>query len=352
MSAARGNHAPIDPGAMRRVLVVKPDHVGDLMLAIPALARLRARFPGARIDVLGRPDVHAFTVAHGLADRVLPFDSPWLDRVAPRVEDWPRIASLVAALRQERYDLAVNLRHDFRDLLLTALCGAAYRLSYDHRGLARWVTHSPGPPDPDGHETERWTRLLEFAGIPEADDFRPRIGQADREAAARVLAPLAAGRPRVAVHVRSRRAAKNWPAASWVSLLRAITGDLNASVVLVGSADDREAHAALLAEHVVDAAGAFELATLPALLAECRALVGVDSGPAHLAARIGLPTVVIFSGVDLAARWRPAGERVEVLENAVPCAPCRLRECDVPGHPCMAGIGADAVARALGEALR
>jgi ADP-heptose:LPS heptosyltransferase len=342
---------PFDPAAVRRVLVVKPDHLGDMVLAVPALDRLRRLVPGARIDVLGRPEIHAFTVAHGLADRVLPLDAPWLDRMVPRAREWPGLIALVMRLRRERYDLAVNLRHDVRDIALTALVRARWSASYDHRGAARRITHCPGAPDPLGHESTRWNGLLDAIGAPPGGGFRPRITEAARDAARRVAASLPPDRPRVALHVASRRASKNWPVASWRELVAEITGPLGAAAVLVGGPGDRAIHADLTGEFVADAAGAIALADLPALFAECRAFVGADSGPAHLAALVGLPTVVLFSGTELAVRWAPLGERVTVLERDVPCRPCRRRECDVPGHPCLTAIRAGDVAAAVRGAI-
>ena len=342
----------IDPARVASILVVKPDHVGDLMLAVPALQRLRRFFPKARIDVLGRPEVHEFSIVHGLVDRVIPFRSPWLDRVLPGPRDWLPLALRLRALRRERYDLAVNFRTDFRDLLLVSMSRAKWRVSYDHRGLGPLLTHRLPPPDEDVHENVRWTGLLSAAGILAPDEpFRPRSVERLEGTLCRVLAPLSGSKRMIAAHLFSRRDAKNWPQERFVELLRWLVEEEEATVLLVGGQGDRDRHARVLrrvdSSRLVDCAGEMELAGLPALLRRCDAFIGVDSGPAHVAALVGTPSVVLFSGTNLVSRWRPPGDQVTILDREVPCRPCHLRRCDREDHACMTGIGVKDVVRTL-----
>ena len=89
---------------------------------------------------------------------------------------------------------------------------------------------------------------------------------------------------------------------------------------------------------VVDWTGRLSLAQLAALLQQANVFVGADSGPAHLAAAVSAPVVALFSGTNLAEQWRPWGEHVSVVRQAVACGPCHRSMCPLADHPCMQGL--------------
>jgi ADP-heptose:LPS heptosyltransferase len=116
----------------------------------------------------------------------------------------------------------------------------------------------------------------------------------------------------------------------------------HARTVLVGGTEDQ-----LIAQQITgtlpwpdveDWTGMLKTSELAALLERADAFVGADSGPAHLAAAVGAPTVVLFSGTNNAEQWRPWGPNVAVVRHEVPCSPCHRQECPLAGHPCMAGV--------------
>jgi ADP-heptose:LPS heptosyltransferase len=83
-----------------------------------------------------------------------------------------------------------------------------------------------------------------------------------------------------------------------------------------------------------------------ALLERADLFVGADSGPSHLAACAGIPSVVLFSGTNRSAQWRPWSRRSLILKHPVPCRPCHQKSCPLAGHPCMSGLEPDRVYRA------
>jgi ADP-heptose:LPS heptosyltransferase len=94
--------------------------------------------------------------------------------------------------------------------------------------------------------------------------------------------------------------------------------------------------------------GRLSLVELAAVLDRAALMIGADSGPAHMAAAVGTPTVVLFSGTNCQEQWRPPGEHVTVLAHDVPCRPCHQKKtCPVDGHPCMTGITPEQVAEAV-----
>ena len=144
--------------------------------------------------------------------------------------------------------------------------------------------------------------------------------------------------PRIALHAAARTPAKTWPAAHWRELIVLLRDRLDARLLLLGGAADREFNRSLIVGHdfMLDAAGKFSLAESAALIAQADLLVGVDSGPAHLASAVGTPLVTIMSGTNVAARW--TADPSHALVQPVSCAPCRRERCPEPGHPCLSGL--------------
>jgi len=330
---------PLRQDAVRRILLVKPDHLGDMLLAFPAMWKIRSRFPGARIAILGDPAFHSFAVSQGLADCVIPFVSPWIEKGRP--SNLLKAISVLRTLRREKFDLAINLRLDFREILLTSLSGAASTLSYDYRWSGALLTHRIPHPEKQMHEADLWLSLLESAGITSDSGLPPiRVPEADP------LVPLESGRVRktVVLHTGAGTPAKSWIAGRFAELAGRLMENGGIRIVVVG---DHNAEAVAPGKDVLDLRGRQDLSRLAGVISRADAFVGADSGPAHLAGLLGVPAVVLFSGTNLSERWRPIGDNVRVLESRVDCRPCHRRECNLEGRPCMAGITVEHVLDSL-----
>jgi len=144
---------------------------------------------------------------------------------------------------------------------------------------------------------------------------------------------------RVVLHVGSGTPAKQWPVEHWRELLGRILVDYGAQVALVGGRKDRIIARAILGDRswpgVTDLTGRLTFVELAALLQGADVLVGADSGPAHLAAAVGTPAIVLFSGTNNASQWQPCGDRVTIVRRQVDCSPCHRERCPRDGHPCL-----------------
>jgi ADP-heptose:LPS heptosyltransferase len=161
---------------------------------------------------------------------------------------------------------------------------------------------------------------------------------------------------RIAVHVGAGTAAKRWPDDHWRDLVAWLVVRLGAEVVLVGGKEER-----IIARHitgpspyrgVIDWTGQLGVAELAAVIGQSDLFVGADSGPAHLAAAVGTPAVVLFSGTNDPGQWRPWGSGVTVVRREVRCSPCHGERCPLWDHPCMKDLEVEAVARAVQQAVR
>jgi ADP-heptose:LPS heptosyltransferase len=385
--------------APRRILLVQLDHLGDAVLTSPLLARLHVAYPGARIDVLASPSNREVFEADPHVDRVHLAARSWFERDRGRWALGSAVWELGRSLRESRYDLGLDVRGDILTVLVLALAGIPRRVGWAMGGggflltdVADWI--------PGRHEVDSRLALLERMGIPAEGPARVSVhvtdrartqvarwlrevwdeprdrdpkpsgalvrihqkGQARRRpSVSRVAAPatiagddpdwLHAGRfgstaPLLAVHLGAGTAAKRWPSAHWNTLIARFL-DEGWQVVVIGGPEDAEA-SRILAPHVRlrDWTGRMTVPETTAFLERADLFLGADSGPSHLAACAGTPSVVLFSGTNRSRQWRPWSRQSLVLRHDVPCRPCHHKVCPLADHPCMTGLNPDRVYRA------
>ena len=301
---------------VRQILAVKLDHIGDFVAALPALRALKGHFPDARLSLLAPPATVSLAGLAPMVDEVIPFTFFESRSADGRTEvGEAALVTLEAMLAPRRFDVAIDLRMHPETRSVLRRTGAGLLAGYDHEGRFPWLDVAL--------EWEGDTRLLlKRSHIGErllqlvhatAAAFAPAMPHAGVEDAAATLASLAllpaelAGRPLACVHPGVGNPIKQWPAAAFAGLIDLLVAD-GMAVVLVGTAEEADVADAVLrlgapGAPVCSLAGSLELALLPALLKACALFVGNDSGPKHLAASLGVPTVGVHSGVVDAREW-------------------------------------------------
>jgi heptosyltransferase-3 len=336
---------------MRRVLVVRTDSDGDVLLAGPAVRAVAAH---ARATMLVAPEgAQAARLLPGVDD-VIVFAAPWSGYRPPPV-DADATAALVDRVRAEAFDAALVLtswhQSPLPAALLLRLAGVPYlaAASEDYPGSLldlrfRADRSAPG----QVHEVEAMLALARAAGFEpvEAGD------EASRLAVRRPLPDLPVAvpdEPFVVVHpgasVPARAPRQEDAAAIVAELVRR-----GRRVVVTGGPAEMDLTAAIADGAALDLGGRTDLATLAAVLEAADAVVVGNTGPAHLAAAVGTPVVSLFAPVVALERWHPWGVPVRVLgEQDSPCRGTGARECPVPGHPCLATVPVQQVADAVAE---
>lgn len=362
--ALRGRTAGRGPAAAQRadhpnvVLLVQLDHLGDAILSTAMLPALRERYPRASIEVLCGAWNREVFEASAEVDRV------HVSRVNRFARSCLRVAWIPATIwwglrLRGKVDLGVDVRGEFPVAVILWLAGARRRVGWDCAGGGFLLTDQCEFV-PDRPELQSRRALLNLLGVPGprvADAWRPRLRpcpQAEQRVA-RWLAQdgLPDGRhgPRVVFHLGAGTQAKQWPVRHWQELLGRVLVDCGAQVVLAGSDADRTTAARVLGgrpwPRVIDWTGRLGLVELAALLRRADLLVGTDSGPAHLAAAVDTPAIVLFSGTNNPRQWQPRGRHVVVLRHRVECSPCHRARCPWVEHPCMAGLHPRQVAAAV-----
>lgn len=327
---------PID--RVRRALVVKLRHHGDVLLASPVLSVLKNHAPHAEIDALVYADTAPMVRLHPALAQLHTIDRNWkrAGALAQAGAEW----RLFSALRARRYDLIVHLTDHPRGAWLARLLGARHAVGPKRNNERQWwrrsFTHRYAQVNRIGrHTVERNLDALRRIGIQPHADERALTLVAGEDALRRVSGLLAQYRlpPRgfIQLHAASRWLFKCWPVERNAALLDALRAD-GWPVVLTAAPDPREQDmvAGIVAASrspSVNLAGQLSLKELAALTAQARLFIGVDSAPMHIAAAVGTPLVALF-GPSSDIDWGPWCVEQRVITSARhACRPCGLDGC-------------------------
>jgi ADP-heptose:LPS heptosyltransferase len=350
-AAARPFRRRSGAGEPTRILLLRLERIGDLVMALPAIRDVRALAPSARIDLVVGSWNAALARAVPSVDHVETLDARWLARERAGLG----LGSMLRSARTWRhrgYDLAVNFEPDIRSNLLLAASAASRTVG--------WTSGGGGPIldlsldfDPGSHTTANARRLVAAAfGRQAPDSARPLLAIPDSAAAA-VAARLRPppGKPLVGVHVSGGRAIKQWDPARFAEVAVRLADARGASIVATGGPGDRDLVnrflAALAPRVVVDAYGDDDLLTSAAVLARLDLLVTGDTGPMHLASAVGTPVVAVFGPSD-PSRYAPSGPLDHVIRVDLPCSPCNRirrppRRCVGHTPDCLVHVSTDEV---------
>jgi ADP-heptose:LPS heptosyltransferase len=321
----------------RRVLVVRLDSDGDVLLAGPAV---RAVATTADVTLLcGPAGARAAELLPGVVDTIV-WHCPWI-AADPDPVPSADVLGLVDRVAAGRFDLAVVLTSAHQSCLPTALvlrlAGVPMiaGISTDYAGTLLDVRLRPDIDFTDDiPEPERALAVAHAAGarLPEGDDGLLRVRPTPDESS------LTGPRPYVVVHPGATVPARRWPAERCADAVRALSAT-GRRVVVTGGPGERELTAFVAGACGVDLGGATSLAELSGVLRGADVVVVGNTGPAHLAAAVGTPVVSLFSPVVPAVRWAPYGVPTVLLgDQYAACRATRARECPLPGHPCLSSV--------------
>jgi ADP-heptose:LPS heptosyltransferase/GT2 family glycosyltransferase len=375
----QAGHPLIARDAVRRILAVKLDHIGDFIAAFPAFRRIKSHFPNAELVVLAAKASLSLAELEPAIDRVIEFNffharSESGRRVLTREE----LRTLHRTLAPQRFDIALDLRRqtDTREILRHT--GARWLAGFDQDYACRWLDIAV---EFEGDVSRQFKRshvsdsLVHFIDTISVACESDRAGvrspmakaqarqivaglPAAREYVVRDTGPGLFDRPVVCVHAGAGAVNKQWPAASFADLIDLLVGRAGAHVVIIGGPDEAAIADQVLSqirrsEQVFSLIGKTSLRDLPTLLLSCDLYVGNDSGPKHMAASLGVPTIGIHSGSVDAGEWGPMGTNTVTIRRDMTCGPCYIAlAADCPRSlACLHGIAVGDVYRACERML-
>lgn len=334
---------------VRRILLIKPSSLGDIVHAMPTLAVLRKRFPQAEVTWLVKRQWASLVEVIEGVDHVCAVEQGlmgWLRRVPD--------------LRAAAFDLVVDLQGLFRSGAMAWLTGCGRRVGFANarEGSPWFYTQRVAVLTGSMHAVDRYLLVAEALGA--ARPKEPRFDFIDRPEDRQGVEMLltAAGvtisSPWIAMNVSARWETKRWPPQQFAEAADRLADAQGIPIVFMGGPAERpetRAVMALMRTKAVDLTGQTPVGLLPGLLRRAAVLVSNDSGPMHIAAAVGTPVVALFGPTD-PVKTGPYGQGHVVLSNAVECRPCFRRECSRAVRlECLTGVNPEQVVHAVQQQL-
>ena len=333
-----------------KILIRGANWIGDSIMSIPAMRKLRRIFPDSNISL------HTRALTEGLFQNASFLD----DIISFEKRRWP-VADIYdnsTFLRDGDFDLAVLFPNSFESALTTFLSRIPNRIGYnkDARGLL--LTHPVAVPEWKNrrHEVFYYLNLVDEVerkvlgrSSPETvlPDISLDVSELRRNEALDMLvkAGIDQKKKTVLLGVGSTNSnAKRWPAERFARLADKLQKEMGANVILVGSKGDHEAAVSVLRKAdlpPLNIVGATTVAEAAAVISVADLLISNDMGLAHIAPAVGTRSITIFGPTNVVTTG-PFSPIATVLRHDVPCSPCMLRKCPID-HRCMTGISPETV---------
>ena len=338
----------------KRILVIRYRFLGDTILTVPFLRNLRRHYPAARIDVLVGPQSGLVLQGCPYINNLIEFDTTRFHKYDQGEGEKKSFFSYVKSLRAERYDTVFVLKRSFSSTLLAYLSGAKERIGYGG-GLKSMLLTTSVLWNKNKHEVESTLDVLRQDNIPVVDNYleawttREEIFAA-KAALSELDSKLMIDKQKyLLIHAAAAHPDKMYPKAAWAKIIQTLHDQHGFTPVLSGAPTD-----AKLNEDIIDLAGVnclnlagkLSIRESMALYKLMQLSICVDSGPAHLSAAVGTPTLAIFGPTD-PQRWRPFGPvHGAIFDDQLFCRPCNYHKTCDDRRQCLTELDPQAVIKA------
>ncbi|MBM4045677.1 MAG: glycosyltransferase family 9 protein [Planctomycetes bacterium] len=362
---------------VKRLLVVRLDEIGDVVMTTPFLRELRRNLPKAWITVIVKPSVWNLMELCPHVDEVLTYDWSTHGRLWQVRRHWRASRLIWGRLWRRRFDLAIVPRWDadrYHGAFLAYFAGVPWRVGYAERGPGR----KPGPYGGSDalfthlvpgsnlkHEVEHNLDIIRFmGGMVEEQRLELWVGQDDEAFAETVLAQYAVrpGESVIGLGPSSGNSyLKQWPLSNFIDLALWLRTEYGHRILVIGAVGEEALGWEIqrtLGSSAINVVGKTTLRQMAALLKRCCLYVGNDAGPMHVAAAMGTPVLALF-GPSCHHRFRPWGDEHRVMWPAPACGPCvtaqhvsRCSRCNFDQPQCMIAITVEQVKEAVAAQLQ
>ncbi|MBI1825515.1 MAG: lipopolysaccharide heptosyltransferase II [Planctomycetes bacterium] len=339
----------------RRILLIKPSSLGDVIHALPVLHALRLRYPNARIDWLINKSLAPLIEGHPKLSNVIGFDRGRFGALLTKRGAMADFWRFIRKLRQAKYDLVIDLQGLFRTGFLAWASGADVRIGFREarEGSRFFYTDLIETPDADEHAVDRNFRAVEMLGCARNEvNFDLALRPADHANALELLnsSGLDPSSQFAVVLPGARWETKRWAAERFGAVMNELD-DAGAICVLLGSPDESD-----LCERVanscrrppINLCSKTPLRTMAVIIERAEIVICHDSGPMHIAAALNRRLVCI-NGPTNPLRTGPYHRLNDVVRLDIPCSPCYLRKLSQcpHDHRCMRELDSDLVINAI-----
>ncbi len=339
----------------RKILVMRYRFIGDTVLTVPFLRNLRQAYPEARIDLMIEPFSGQVLEGCPYVDRTIPFEFKTIHKYSASSQR-SKLAGYVhywKLLRQEGYDAAFALKRSLSSALLIRAAGIPRRIGFATEGRTFLLT-DPVPYRQDQHEVQNFLDCLRVLDIPVQSDDLELWPSPENDAQAGKLFADAGWKKddlKIIIHAAASLPAKQWPLDRFAAVMKVLKERYGAHFIYTGAPGD----AALYQEierlgpfNGMDLCGKTGLHANLSVYRAANLFFGVDSGPMHMAAAVGVPVVALFGPTD-ERKWGPWGNGHTVITRRLPCYPCKPHKC--ADNECMKRISVEEALEAVEKKL-
>jgi len=337
MRHANKHEPPLQPNTFRpkRILVIRLDLIGDLVMSLTLVRALKRTYPDAEIDLLAIPSSAKIVTSDPDITTLLTTDPNIWRRPKALLQwsNWLALFALINRMHGRHYDLTVSVFGQWA-AIFALLSGAKRRLGFGQEGYYGFMTDNVTGRHWDAHdhkhEVDYCLELAQAAGATvTAEDRVPHldVDPQSRHVVEQLLQQegVSSDAIIIACHVSSHNGyAKRWPVPYWATLIDRLIREEHVSVVLTGAPNDQPLIEQVLQrtqEHPLNLAGKTSLPQLAALLQRANMMITGDSGPMHIAVAVGTPLIAIHGPTDPALSG-PVSPTATVLRSDIWCSPC------------------------------
>ena len=353
----------------QRILVIRLDLIGDLVLSMTVVHALKRSYPGAEIDLLAIPASAKVVIHDPDLTEIITYDpNIWRrPKALFQAKNWRDVYSLRRHLRAHHYDIAVSVFGAWAGAI-AVLSGAKRLVGFERESYPGFMTDNvPGrhwTPGDRKHEVDYCLELAKYSGATISPADRTPHLYVDPQARQQleqllIQEGIEPERPLIACHISSNNGqSKRWPLPYWATLIDKLIREQDAQVILTGASTDLPLIESVLRhmqEQAINLAGKTSLPQLVALLQRTDLVISGDSGPMHIAAAVGTPLIAIHGPTDPALSG-PISPAATILRSDIWCSPCYnardTADCRFFTTQCMKNISPSQVFKVAREKLR
>jgi len=312
----------------KRILIMRTDRLGDVILSTPVIANLRKFYPDSFIAFLCRPYTKEVVEGNPHLDEIIVYDK--------NKEHKSIFASIkfCFALRKRKFDTVFILNPNNRSNIIAFFAGIPKRIGLNRK--MGWLLTQPiedKKHEGKKHEAEYTLDILKAAGIPitEKHIYFPIKTESEKKINNLLSMYGIKDSSLLVIHPSASCPSKRWPEDHFIKLVRLINEKTKLKVIIISAQDEKKFADRLVKESgVIDLRGILSISDIGALLKRSKLFISNDSGPVHIAASLNCPLISIFGRNDPGlspARWRPLGEKSFYIHKGNSCKKCLAHNC-------------------------
>ncbi len=347
----------------KHILIFDFHRIGDMIYLTPMLKMLRKKFPTAKISLVAGPCASAVLKNNqGLLDEIIHFEAPWV-KYDYGIRSLSRCLKLIKQLRETKWNIGIDVRGDFRQILMLYFTKAKRRISYDFTGGEFLLTDIvPYDPEKIKHLVERDYTIVEYLTNSEIEDKSVELWLSDEEIKWRDdyfrLHGIKDNELTIGIHPGANSPLRKWNQEKIVKLIHRILGkylEFNVKILLffgTNETSERELFEKEFNQSLSVIPISESLREYIVLISGLDLFIGMDSSGGHIASAFNVPSLVLF-GPQIAELGKPYTENCEVIiKDGFDCRPCNQKNCNKPiGSRCMDAIEVEEVLEAVDRVL-